>query len=264
MDDAVEVSWDGKSLGGWARHVDGAAAVINLVGKSLDCRHTTANKKLIRESRVDAINVLAKACVQAAAGPEVSIQVSAVGYYGDAGDVLCTESSPKGGGFIADVVELCETTFVGVAPPGVRKVMLRLGFVMGGDAAGLKKLASLARWGLGGTVGSGRQYMSWVHIDDVAEAFAFAVENQSVRGILNVVAPNPARNSEFMRALRSELGAPWSPPVPVPLVKIGAAILGTQADLALDSQRVSSARIVSLGFDFQHVELRSALEDALQ
>jgi len=263
-DRAIEVDWDARSMGGWARHLEGATAIVNLVGKSLDCRHTATNRSLIVSSRVDAINALGQACKSASSPPSVWIQVSAVGYYGDAGETLCNEHTPKGSGFIADVVDTCEQNLSDAVSSHTRSVALRLGFVLGRGAAGLERLASLAKWGLGGTVGSGRQYMSWVHMDDVVNAFAWSVEKETIRGIYNVCTPNPDRNKDFMRTLRGVLGAPWSPPVPTPLVRLGAAILGTQADLALDSQRVSSARIVDTGFDFRYANLRLALQDALR
>jgi hypothetical protein len=263
-DRAEEVSWDARSANGWARNLEGAVAVVNFVGKSLDCRHTPANKQAILDSRLDSVNALRQAINSVARGPDAWIQVSGVGYYGDAGDALCTEDAPKGEGFVADVVDTCENAFYESVRPETRAVALRLGIVLGGGAAGLEKLASLARWGLGGTVGSGRQYMSWVHMDDVVRAFIWSIQNDAIRGTYNVCTPNPETNADFMRALRAAVKAPWSPPVPAPLVRLGAAVIGTQPDLALDGQRAASDRIRDTGFTFRYPDLPTALENALR
>ncbi|HJT81830.1 MAG TPA: TIGR01777 family oxidoreductase [Chthoniobacterales bacterium] len=258
-DGATEIQWDGQNPGDWVTTLGGAEVVINLTGKSVNSRHTPENKREILESRVNSVRALGHAIERASAPPRVFIQATGVGIYQDRGDAWSDENAPHGSDFMAQVCEHWEGAFNGIDAPNTRKIILRLGVVMGRNGGFLALLGRLTRWFLGGHIGNGRQFISWIHIDDLVRMFIRAIEDDTVAGVLNATAPNPVRNSEFMRELRRTLHRPWSPPVPVFAARLGSALMGTEAELALVSQRCSPKRFLEHGFQFDFPELRSAL-----
>lgn len=259
---AVEyLHWDGKTLGDWAKAIDGAEAIVNLTGKNINCRHNEENRREIIRSRVDSVRVLDEAVATCAVPPKVFVQASGVGYYGDTGDRVADENAPRGDDFPAEVCRQWEGAFAALDLPATRKVILRLGVVLGREGGALPVLEKLTRWFLGGAVGSGRQFISWIHVADLARMFVSAIENAGVSGVLNATSPGPVTNSEFMRKLRHSLHRPWSPPVPAPFARAGAWIMGTEGDLALLSSRCVPQRFLERGFQFQFPELRAALSD---
>jgi uncharacterized protein (TIGR01777 family) len=260
-DGATEVQWNGKDAGEWVTKLEGAEAVINLTGKSVNSRHTPAIKREILDSRVNSVRALGHAVEAASIPPKAFIQASGIGVYQDRGDAWSDESASHGSDFMAQVCEQWEGAFNGIDAPNTRKVILRLGVVMGPNGGFLKLLGKLTRWFLGGHVGSGRQFISWIHIDDLTRMFLRAIEDNSIAGVFNATAPNPVRNSEFMRELRRALHRPWSPPVPVFAARIGSAVMGTEAELALVSQRCTPKRFLESGFQFHFPELRPALNN---
>ncbi len=262
-DGVREAHWDGKTVGDWIAEIDGAHAIVNLAGSTVDTRHTPENKKRIINSRVDSTSVLGEAASQVQRTPTVWLQASAVGFYGDAGDARCTESSPPGSDFLADVVQRWEAAFKGALPDATRGVAMRIGFVLDAEEGALSTLAGLARWGLGGAAGSGDQFISWVHIDDVVAAFLWALENPDARDSYNLSAPEPSRNRDFMKTLRDVLNRPWSPPVPSFAVRLGGSVLGTAPELALHGQRCIPERLQAAGFNFEFPELPPALRNLL-
>lgn len=253
--------WDGRTLDVWADALDGAFAVVNLTGKSVNCRHTSENRREILTSRVDSVRVLGEATARCAAPPRVMVQASGIGFYGDSDDRVLDESSPRGEGFMAEVCHEWEGALDGLNLPATRKVILRVGVVLGHGGGALKVLARLARWFLGGAAGGGHQYMSWIHIDDLNRIFAFAAERNDLVGIFNATAPTPATNADFMLELRRVLHRPWSPPVPTPLMRLGARLMGTEADLALQSFRCIPQRLLAAEFRFAYPTLPDALRD---
>jgi uncharacterized protein len=255
------IQWDGKTVGDWAKALNGARAIVNLTGKNVNCRHTPRNRREIIESRVTSVRALGEAIARCARPPEAFVQVSAIGIYGRAGDRWCDENAPDGNGFLADVSRAWEKAFAGVHVPTMRKCLLRLGPVLGPNDGLLEPLARLTRWFLGGHVGSGRQFFSWIHIVDLTRMFTSAIEREDVSGIFNAVAPNPVTNANFMRELRRALHRPWSPPVPAAAAKIGAWLMGTDASLALTGQRCTPKHFLERGFEFEFPELRDALQD---
>ena len=264
-DNAIRnVAWDGKTLAPWAGEIDGAAAVINLAGRSINCRHTPENRRAILDSRVDSVRVLGQAIEKAEKAPAVFVQASAIGIYGNAGNRWVDENSPHGSDFIAEVCQKWEEAFSEVPDVGERKVLLRLGVVLGPDGGFLHVLAKLTRLFLGGQVGDGKQFISWIHQNDLTRIFMAATELTSMHGTYNAVAPNPVTNAEFMRELRRTLHRPWSPPVPKFAVRVGARLMGTEPSLAFASQRAEPRRLLEEGFGFDFSDLRSALEDLLQ
>jgi len=262
-DGVREVAWDGRSFGSWTRELDGAAAVINLTGKSVNCRHTDKNRREIIASRVVSVRAIADAIAASAAPVPVWVQASAVGIYGNAGDTLCDESSPHGNDFMADVCEQWEAAFRAALVPDTRRVVLRSGVVLGRDGGALPMLARLARWGLGGTVGSGTQYMSWIHIDDLTSIVQQAIDSGTMMGPYNAATHTAATNAAFMRRLRRVVHRPWSPPAPAFAVKIGSYIIGTEPSIALHGQRCVPRRLDEEGFAFAHEDLGETLTGLL-
>jgi hypothetical protein len=258
-----EAAWDGRNPGGWCAHLEGAVAVVNLAGRSVDCRYTPENRREILSSRLDSVRVLGEAIRRCATPPSVWVQAASLAIYGNSGDALRDESSPPGEGFSVNVCRQWEQAFAEQRTPGTRKVLLRIGFALGRDGGALGPLARLARWGLGGTVGSGKQYVSWLHLDDLNALFLRAIEDPSMQGTYNATGPSPVTNAEFMRALRHALRRPWSPPVPAWAVRVGARVLGTEAELALTGRRGIPQRLTAEGFTFRYTDLSAALEDLL-
>ena len=262
-DGVREIAWNGRSFGPWAKELDGASAVINLTGKSVNCRHTDRTRREIIASRVVSVRAIADAISASASPPPVWVQASAVGIYGDAGDALCDESAPHGKDFMADVCEQWEAAFRAALTPSTRRVVLRFGVVLGHDGGALPTLASLARWGLGGTVGSGRQYISWIHLDDLIAIVDRAIDDATITGPYNASNHVPETNAVFMKRLRNAVHRPWSPPVPAFAVGIGSYIIGTEPSIALHGQRCVPRRLDEVDFAFTHENLDETLKGLL-
>ena len=261
-DDRVrEVVWDGEHSGDWINFLEGAAAVVNLTGRSINCRHTPENLREITASRVNSVKAVAAALEKLKTPPRVWVQAGAAGFYGDTGDRWCDEHSPAGNDALAGICQQWEAAFAADNLPRTRKVIFRIGFVLGRDGGALPVLARLTKCFLGGAIGNGRQYISWIHLADLARMFIAAIENENFSGTFNAVAPNPVTNAEFMRELRHTLDRPWSPPAPEFAVKIGSRLMGSEASLALVSQRCVPKRILLTGFEFQFADLTSAMND---
>lgn len=255
------VRWDGKTPGPWISQLDGAAAVINLAGRSVNCRYTAANRREILESRLDSVRALGEAIARCAAPPSVWVQSGTAAIYGDAGERLCDERTPPGDGFSPDTAVAWEEAFHQLPLPATRRVLLRIGFALGADGGALGTLAVLARCFLGGRVGPGRQWMSWLHVKDLSRIVRWAIERQDVEGLLLAVSPNPVRNDVFMCELRRAVGRPWSPPAPRWAVRIGSWLLRTEPELALRSRRCVPRRLLDLGFTFDFPDLPGAFDD---
>jgi len=183
-----------------------------------------------------------------------------VGFYGDTGDRVDDENTPAGTGNLADICGAWEDAFQAVPPPAPRKVVLRIGFVLGREGGALPVLSKLARLGLGGATGSGRQYISWIHLADVVRMFITAIE-EDLAGVYNAVGPDPVTNAQFMRELRRVWHRPWSPPVPAFAVRLGARLMHSEPDLALMSCRCRPRRLEDAGFIFNFPKLDQALAE---
>lgn len=255
------VTWDGKTQGEWSRELDGAVAVINLAGRNVNCRYNAANRREIVESRVDSVRAIGTAIRACANPPTVLIQAATLAILGDAGDAIRDESAAPGVGFSPDVAKAWEAAFNESITPNTRRILLRISFALGRDGGALGTLATLTRCFLGGTVGTGRQYISWIHVDDLCRLMIWAIENDHAKGLYNATAPNPVTNAEFMRELRGALHRPWSPPAPSWAVRVGAFFLRTEPELALWGRRGIPKRLVDEGFAFRFPELRDALRD---
>ena len=260
-DGTKEIAWDAENVGAWAQQLDGADALINLTGKNINCPHTAENLRGITSSRVNSVNVLAAASAKIKTPPRVWVQASATGFYGDTGDRLCDESAPNGHDALSKICRDWENAFTAARLPHTRKASLRIGFVLGRDGGALPVLSRLTKLFFGGAVGSGKQFISWIHLADLVQMFAAAVEDEKLSGTLNAVAPGAVTNAEFMRGLRRALHRPWSPPAPEFAVKLGARLMGSEPSLALVSQRCTPKRFSDAGFQFQFSELAPALND---
>ncbi len=256
------VQWDGCTLGNWTEELEGATALVNLAGRAVNCRHTAAHRREIVQSRINTVRVLDSAIQRAIAPPMIWLQQSSLAVYGDAGVQICDEGSPHGVGFCVDVCESWEGMLATVRAPG-RLVTMRTGFVLGQGGAALKFPLVLARAGFGGAIGSGKQYFSWIQLEDYCRAVEWLLVREESVGVYNVTAPNPVPNTEFNAALRKALGKGWSPRIPTPLVHLGAPLLGTEPYLALHGRRCVPARLLEEGFTFRWVEVEEALRESL-
>jgi uncharacterized protein (TIGR01777 family) len=255
------VHWDGKTAGDWAHSLDGAAAVVNLTGKSINRRHTPENKREIIESRVNSVRALGKAIALCAQPPGSFVQASAVGIYGNSGSRWCDEETPPGNDFMAEVCRQWEEAFDVVVAPATRKTVLRVGITLGPDDGFLQVLNRLTRWFLGGQVSSGKQYISWIHVDDLTRMFMQAIERAEIAGVYNATAPHPVTNAELMQELRHAWHRPWSPPVPKWAVQTGTRLIGIEGTLAFSSQRCAPKHFLAQGFKFKFPEIEPALAD---
>ena len=254
-----EAHWDGKKLGEWAQFVNGALGLVNLTGRSINTRHTPEHRREIIDSRVDSVRILGEAIGRCMQPPKVFVQLAGVGIYGDKGERICDETTAPGDDFVSEVCKKWEAAFDSVDSPSTRKVLLRLGVVLGRNSGFLHVLSRLTRWLLGGQVGEGRQYVSWIHIADLSRMILQAIDQEQLTGVFNATAPNPVTNAELMRALRRALHRPWSPPVPEFAARIGSWLMGTEASLALVSQRCIPKRFLEKDFEFEFPNLREAL-----
>lgn len=254
--------WDGRTLGEWTGHLDGAAALVNLAGRTVDCIKTPDHCDEILRSRVESSTVLGKAIREVASPPPVWVQMSTAHLYGDPPSAVCDEDSAFGYGLAPFVGRAWEDTFADAVLPEMRSVVLRTSFVLGRSGGALPTLSRLARLGLGGTVGHGRQGISWLHELDMNRIFVQALTDESMRGAYIATAPEPVSNAVFMRELRRALkmsiglpAAPW-------IVRIASrVILRTDPELALYGRYCVSRRLAEEGFEFAFPDLASALAD---
>lgn len=254
--------WDGRTVGDWAGHLNGCAAVVNLAGRSVDCIKSPDNIDQILRSRVESTAAVGAALRQTEKPPPVWVQMSTAHRYGDSPDVTCTEQSPFGYGLAPFVGEKWEEAFREALPKGMRGVVVRTSFVLGKDGGALESLLRITRLGLGGTVGNGRQGMSWIHEYDMNAILQRGIEDDTMQGAYIASAPTPVDNKSFMRALRKAAGIPIGLPAPAALVRFGAHnVFRTDPELALYGRYVVPERLLQEGFEFQFSELEGALGD---
>ena len=259
----VRSVWDGETLGEWASLLEGAAAVINLAGEHAHLRWTDENRVRILESRTKSTAVIGKAIRACATPPKVWINASGVGYYGDRGDEELDESSSAGEGFLVDVCLAWERAQLEVETPGTHKVQVRIGLVLGREGGAFLQLSKFTKLFLGGAQGSGKQWMSWIHIEDLASIFQWAVDSDYV-GPVNGVGPDPVRNGDLMATMRRVMGRPWSPPAPAFALKLAGAMMGMETGVVLQSQRAKSRVLAEHGFEYRFTDLAEAIRDLLK
>jgi uncharacterized protein (TIGR01777 family) len=256
------VVWDARTLGNWADVVDGADVVVNLAGRNVNCRYTPVNRREIKQSRIDSTRVIGQAIAAAANPPRVWLQSSTATIYTHRFDAPNDEATGLIGGsepgvpdtwrFSIDVAKSWEQAANEAIVPHTRKVLLRSAMTMSPDKGGVfDVLVGLTRMGLGGNNGDGRQYVSWIHDRDFIRAITWLIEHESVEGAINLTAPNPLPNAEFMRALRRAWGMPIGLPATRWMLELGAIFLKTETELILKSRRVVPTRLLESGFTFR-------------
>lgn len=262
------VPWDARTLGEWKCELDGAAGLVNLVGRSVDCIKTPDHQDEILRSRVEATRVLGQAMRLINSPPPIWVQMSTAHIYGDPPKLVCDEDSPFGSGFAPFVGRAWEEAFHASALPEQRKVILRTSFVIGRDCGAgggaLTRLVPLVRFGLGGTIGTGEQGISWIHEADMNRLFERALTDTNMQGVYIATAPNPVSQRVFMREMRRAVGIPIGLPAFGWMVKIVAPLLfRTDPELALYGRYLVSRRLGAMQFDFRFLDLRDALADVL-
>jgi uncharacterized protein (TIGR01777 family) len=242
--------------------LEGLDAAVHLAGESIAGLWTAGKKARIRDSRVLGTRHLATALAQCAKRPRVLVCASAIGYYGNRGDEVLREDSPSGSGFLADVCREWEAAAQPARDAGIRVVHLRFGMVASPTGRALKQMLLPFKLGLGGRLGSGRQYMSWISLDDAVGIIQYALATDSLAGPVNAVAPDSITNAEFTKTLGAALHRPTIFPVPEFVLRLMLGEMGEE--LLLASQRVEPARLLASGYKFRQPTLRSALEEMLK
>ena len=268
MPDGVQVEyWDGAPNGEWAGLVDGADVVVNFAGENLAGegflpeRWTAAKKRRLRQSRIGPGQAIVKAIAAAERKPKVLVQSSAIGYYGPRADELITESEPPGNDFLASIAVEWEACTEAVEALGVRRVIVRTGLIQTLESGPLTRLYLPYKLFGGVYFGNGRQYWSWIHLDDVIRAIRFLIENEQAQGPYNLTAPNPVTCREFGKTLGKVMGRPSYMPVPGFALKL---VIGEVATIVIDGQRVLPKKLEELGFFFQFSEVEKALQDIIR
>jgi uncharacterized protein (TIGR01777 family) len=258
-----EIAWNPASGTLDKAAIEGVDAVVHLAGESIASGRWTAEKKhRIRESRIQGTRLLAQSLAHLYDPPEVLVSVSAVGYYGDRGEETIDEKSGAGKGFLAELCREWEAATEPAAARGIRVVIPRLGMVLGAGGGALARMLPAFRLGIGGRIGSGRQYMSWISLSDLVGIIHYALTRESLQGPVNAVSPNPCTNSEFSRTLGRVLSRPTLFALPSFAARLA---FGEMADEALlSSARVLPARLIESGYSFTFPELESALRHMLQ
>jgi uncharacterized protein len=266
-DGVKEVLWDAKSIGDWSKFLDGAEAVINLTGRSVDCRYNKTNRHAIISSRVDSTRVIGEAITDCKSPPRTWLNASSATFYKHSFDKPRDESGETGAtheardAFSIEVIRQWEQTLNEAPTPQTRKVALRATLVLGAEAGVYPVLRRLARWGLGGKMGSGQQMVSWIHEDDFCRAIEWILARENLTGAINVAAPNPLSNREVMQAIRKSCGLTFGLPATEWMLAIGAFFLRTETELILKSRYVVPGKLLASNFHFQFPDLAGALQN---
>lgn len=255
-----EKYWDGETLGVWKEHLEGVDVLINLAGKSVDCRYNESNKKTIYASRLKSTHILHKAVDQCVEPPKIWINSSTATIYRHAEDRFMDEYEGEiGEGFSVDVATKWEETFFQESAATSRKVAIRTAIVLGKDGGAYPHFKGLARVGFGGAQGNGKQMVSWIHEEDLYQSILFIIENSEISGVINVSSPNPVTNRKFMKSIRNLYNPLLAIPIKRWMLEIGAFFLRTETELLLKSRWVLPTRLQKLGYKFRYPNLPDAL-----
>lgn len=258
------VVWDAKTLSGWEAHLERAEVLINMAGRSVDCRYNQKNKDLILNSRIDTTKIIGTAISQCATPPKVWLNSSTATIYRHSLNKQMTENDGEmGQGFSVEVAKAWEGAFFYSDLPSTRKIALRTAIVLGKKGGALQPIKKITQLGLGGKQGNGAQKFSWIHEVDFARALDFLIHHQNLEGVFNIVSPNPSTNQELMRLMRNTLKIPFGIPSPKPLLEIGAFLIRTETELLLKSRNVIPEKLENEGFKFKYPNLDVALQDLL-
>jgi len=259
----IYVNWDAKSFSGWEKELENADVLINLAGKSVDCRYTKKNKAEIFASRIESTKILNEAILQCNNPPKHFINSSTATIYRHSEDKEMDEYTGEiGNDFSMNVAKTWENTFYEIETPNTLKTAIRTSIVLGKNGGAFVPLKQLTQLGLGGKNGSGKQFISWIHEKDFARAVAFIIEKK-LSGSINVVAPKPIRNEEFMKKLQKAIGIPFGLPIPKSLLEFGAKIIKTETELVLKSRNVIPKRLTENGFEFEFSDLENIFKNLL-
>ena len=262
-----QLQWDARTLGDWVSALEGADVVVHLAGKRVDCRPTKANIDELIASRVDTVRLVGEAIKTLDRPPAAWVQLSSLAIFGDSGDDVIDETTPVPTTGVRQQVEVCrlwEQAYHDVTAPVKRTVLLRSGIAIGGDGdPASKQLGLLARFGLGGNVGSGDQWVSWIAADDFFHALYRAVTDQSMSGLYHVTSPSPVQNRDMMAAYRQAVGRRFGIGAPSLVTKIGAWVIGSDPALALTGRRCVPTRLLDEGMRFEITEIDDAVATAL-
>jgi uncharacterized protein (TIGR01777 family) len=267
-----QVRWDGETPGDWTAEIDGARAVVNLAGRSVDCRYHARNRWEILQSRVRSTRVLGEAIAKCRQPPPVWLNSSTATIYRHSFDQPMDEATGEIGAtpevkdaFSVEVARAWEQALADADTPATRKVALRTAMVLGAGANSvLPVLRRLSRLGLGGAMAGGRQFVSWIHEEDFCRAVHWLIERDEISGPVNVAAPNPVTNRELMETVRRVCRAPFGLPASRWMLEIGALFLRTETELIIKSRRAVPGRLLAAGFDFRFPNLEPAVRDILQ
>jgi uncharacterized protein (TIGR01777 family) len=264
---ARETAWDGETLGAWASELDGATALVNLAGRSVDCRYHARNRRIIMDSRIKSTRVLGEALARCANPPRVWLNSSTATVYRHTFGPAWDETGEIGPAreakdeFSVEVATAWERVFDEAPAPLTRKVTLRTAMVLNREGGVLPVLRRMVRLGVGGSIAGGRQFMSWIHEEDFCRAVLWLIEHQEISGPVNVAAPTPLPQAEMMRRLRRILRVPFGLPATLWMLELGALFLRTESELIIKSRRVVPGRLLAARFKFQHETVETALED---
>jgi uncharacterized protein len=269
------IAWDGMRPGEWVKEIAGADAVINLAGRSVNCRYNRANRLEIMQSRILTTRLVGHAIGATSRPPKLWMNASTATIYRHSVDRPMDDVEGEIGGdepglpstwrFSYDVATSWERAFFDAKTPNTRKIALRSSMIMSPDRGGvLDTLLNLVRLGLGGAAGSGRQYMSWIHDADFVRAIEFLIARDDLEGCINITAPNPLSNRDFMAGLRQAYGTPIGLPATTWMLEIGAVFLRTETELILKSRRVVPRRLIEAGFSFQYPDWAPAARDLVE
>lgn len=263
IDKIKYVNWDARTLSGWEKELENTTVLINLAGKSVDCRYTKENKKEILWSRIQSTRILNKAILTCTNPPKHRLNSSTSTIYRFSLDKQMDEVNGEiGNDFSINVALSWEKAFFKTETPNTLKTALRTSIVLGKNGGAFIPLKTLAKTGFGGKQGKGNQFVSWIHEEDFANAIDFIIQKEIV-GVINVVSPKPVRNADFMQKLRKAVDFPFGIPMNVFLLKIGSFIIRTEAELVLKSRNVIPKRLLENGFQFKFGEIDNAFENLL-
>lgn len=265
-DGVRHVHWDAATLGEWVDVINGADAVVHLTGKNVDCRPTRSNIAELVRSRTEPVRLVGEAVRGVTAPPRVWVQSSTLAIYGDGGDDVITESTPVLGIGPQQMVQVAlawETAYAEATAGIDRAVLLRMGVAIGGGDPATRRLATLARLGLGGPVAGGQQWLSWIELDDLVSGVMRALDDPGMEGCYHLTSPAPVRNQDAMAAFRTVLRRSVGLPSPAWLTRIGAPLLGSDPELALTGRRAHPRRLLEEGFEFHCADFGVAVKQSL-
>ncbi len=258
----VQLKWDGKTAGPWMEEIDGSDVIINLVGRSVDCRYTEKNKKEILNSRLDSTQIIGEAIQRAKQPPKLWINASSATIYRHEEKRDMSESKGiMGSGFSVDICTAWEEMAKKYQQKECRQVLLRTSMVMGKEAGVFPVLSKLVKGGLGGKQGDGHQFVSWIHAQDFVRAVEWIMEHPQLEGAINCTAPTPLPNRQFMKILQKQLNIPIGVPATKWMLSLGAVLLNTEEELILKSRRVVPERLINSGFQFEYATAQAAIKN---